>query len=337
MSWWADLRDAIEVVATGVLQYYYPGSGLVTGQLVSRGIQNTPEYGYMMGAAGLFGGMEGNFSNYGTTASALGETLGSLGSGSEAALGATGTSALGGSTGDYVQQLLNQGYSQEEALTMAQQAQAAQGATNATAGGIASPGQPAQPGIAGQPAFGQNAGVPGGSPFAAATPGMASTPMTANAAGVGAMPLGSPSSNMTLGTGLYGLAQSENLKRQGQLASQQADPFGPYRAQYAQQMAALSANPGLITQQPGYEAGLEAVRRSMAAGGYSGSGNMMAALSKYGGDFYNQTMQMYSGLAGAGINPGTGAQLNFAGQMAGTNLGLNSLGLLGKATSMAGS
>ena len=34
--------------------------------------------------------------------------------------------------------------------------------------------------------------------------------------------------------------------------------------------------------------GLEAVRRSMASQGFQGSGNMMAALQKYGGDFYNQ-------------------------------------------------
>lgn len=39
---------------------------------------------------------------------------------------------------------------------------------------------------------------------------------------------------------------------------------------------------------PGYQAGLEAVRRGMASRGYAGSTNMDAALLKYGGDFYNQ-------------------------------------------------
>lgn len=65
--------------------------------------------------------------------------------------------------------------------------------------------------------------------------------------------------------GLYGLLESRKLKKLGQLP-----------------------NPGDITGMPGYQAGLEAVRRSMASQGFQGSGNMMAALQKYGGDFYNQ-------------------------------------------------
>lgn len=47
-------------------------------------------------------------------------------------------------------------------------------------------------------------------------------------------------------------------------------------------------NPNDIKGIPGYQAGEEAVRRSMASQGYQGSGNMMAALSKYGGDFYDK-------------------------------------------------
>ena len=39
------------------------------------------------------------------------------------------------------------------------------------------------------------------------------------------------------------------------------------QAQYGQQLQALMANPGSVTGMPGYEAGMEAVRRSMAAQG----------------------------------------------------------------------
>jgi hypothetical protein len=49
---------------------------------------------------------------------------------------------------------------------------------------------------------------------------------------------------------------------------------------------------------PGYQAGLEAVQRSMASQGFTGSGNMMAALSKYGGDFYQQQLNNLTQQAG---------------------------------------
>lgn len=66
-------------------------------------------------------------------------------------------------------------------------------------------------------------------------------------------------------------------------------------------------NPQDITGMPGYQAGLEAVQRSMAAQGYQGSGNMMAALAKYGGDFYNQyaNQRLQSAQAQAGPMMGT--------------------------------
>lgn len=49
-------------------------------------------------------------------------------------------------------------------------------------------------------------------------------------------------------------------------------------------------DPTDVTKLPGFQTGLEAVQRSMAAQGYQGSGNMMAALARYGGDFYNQAV-----------------------------------------------
>jgi hypothetical protein len=48
------------------------------------------------------------------------------------------------------------------------------------------------------------------------------------------------------------------------------------------------------------EAGMQAVQRSMAAQGYQGSGNMAAALQKYGMDHYSQTMQANASAAWAG-------------------------------------
>lgn len=62
-------------------------------------------------------------------------------------------------------------------------------------------------------------------------------------------------------------------------------------------------SPGDVTQLPGYQAGLEAVRRTMASQGYGGSGNMMAALAKYGGDFYNQAVDQRVKVANAQAGP----------------------------------
>lgn len=89
--------------------------------------------------------------------------------------------------------------------------------------------------------------------------------------------------------GLYGLYESERLRKLTKLP-----------------------NPADITGMPGYQAGLEAVRRSMASQGYQGSGNMMLALQKYGGDMYNQYTNQRLNSAMAGSGPATGALSSMA-------------------------
>lgn len=66
---------------------------------------------------------------------------------------------------------------------------------------------------------------------------------------------------------------------------------------YADQLQALMRDPSIVTKLPGYEAGLEAVRRSLAAQGYQGSGNMMAALAQYGQNAYMQQAQLLARLS----------------------------------------
>lgn len=74
-------------------------------------------------------------------------------------------------------------------------------------------------------------------------------------------------------------------------------------------------NPADLPNLPGYQAGLEAVRRSMASQGYQGSGNMAAALQKYGGDFYNQEVRNRL-LAGQGMASGLSGELSGLGLIA---------------------
>ena len=130
-------------------------------------------------------------------------------------------------------------------------------------------------------------------------------------------------------SGLHGISQSRQLADLASKASERADPFGPYRAGYAQQLAALSANPSLITKQPGYAAGLEAVRRSLAAQGYQGSGNMMAALAQYGQKFLGDEQTRLAGLAGAGFNPASAGQLNLEGNISANQMLFTALNRLG--------
>lgn len=144
------------------------------------------------------------------------------------------------------------------------------------------------------------------------------------------------STALGVGSGLYGMYEAQQLKKQMAQLGASADPFGPYRAQYAQQLSALQSDPSRITSMPGYQAGLEAVQRSMAAQGYTGSGNMMAALSKYGGDFYNQQVQQLAGLAGAGISPATGASITAQGLTGAADLTSRGLASIGYGTRMAG-
>ena len=104
---------------------------------------------------------------------------------------------------------------------------------------------------------------------------------------------------MSYGSGAIGvLGGIESLKRPAVY-----DPFAGQRGQYQEQLSRLASDPSYITQLPGYQAGLQAIERSMAANGYLGSGNMMLALQDYGGKAYSDEFARLSSLAGAGISP----------------------------------
>ena len=69
-SWWTKIRDAVESVGSVVGNYFYPGSGLLTSQLVSKGAQEHLGSGVGQAAmlgSGIAGGVQGNMSNYGAT------------------------------------------------------------------------------------------------------------------------------------------------------------------------------------------------------------------------------------------------------------------------------
>ncbi len=88
-------------------------------------------------------------------------------------------------------------------------------------------------------------------------------------------------------------------RAQGQMQNyaSASNPLGPYQPQYAQQLNQLMSNPNLITTMPGYEAGLQGVERGMASQGYAGSGNMLAQLAQYSGNFFNNQVNQFAGLS----------------------------------------
>ena len=130
--------------------------------------------------------------------------------------------------------------------------------------------------------------------------------------------LGRPGSALSVGSGVYGMYQAEQLKKLAQAAALQADPWGTSggRAVAGGQLQNLLLDPNSITSMPGYKAGLQAVERRMASQGYNGSGNMMAALAQYGGQFYNDAVGRLGGLAGANQNPSTSADILLRGNVA---------------------
>jgi len=68
MSWFTDVRDAVESVAVVVGNYYLPGSSLLTSKLVSEGSQEqlSSDLGILAQlTSGGIGIAQGNLSNYG--------------------------------------------------------------------------------------------------------------------------------------------------------------------------------------------------------------------------------------------------------------------------------
>lgn len=148
---------------------------------------------------------------------------------------------------------------------------------------------------------------------------------TAGGAGAFAMPsISQLGSGLSIATSLYGMTQADQMKKLAMLQANKASPWqsagGADLA--SQQLMALISGKTDVSTLPGYKAGSQAVERRMAAQGFNGSGNMMAALQEYGGKFYNDAVAQLAGLAGTQFNPATSGTLAMGGfnNAAATNL-----------------
>ncbi len=176
----------------------------------------------------------------------------------------------------------------------------------------------------------QAAGVPGiqGGAQAAGGGGMFESLMASLGMGGGGAAMGGGGGVGGLGTMLglsslanagIGMYQANQLRQ----ASQAADPWARYRAQYGDQLNALMQNPSQIQNIPGYQAGMQAIERSLASQGYQGSGNMMNAMANYGGQFYQQQLANLANLAGVNnVSTGLQGQFNAANMLGGSLQGI---------------
>lgn len=102
-------------------------------------------------------------------------------------------------------------------------------------------------------------------------------------------------------------------------AASASNPFGPYRDEYAQKLQFLMYHPKQAEKNmPAYKAMMQGAQRTMAAQGYTGSGNALAAAASAGGQAYQQDFNNLALLSGAGIQPGS-SQTAAAGQIIGSN------------------
>lgn len=116
--------------------------------------------------------------------------------------------------------------------------------------------------------------------------------------------------------------------------SSAGDPYGPYRAQAAQQLSTLMSDPSQVYAQPGYQQqlqqGMQSTERGLAATGQMGSGREQAALQSLGqstfSSYYNSLLANLMQLSGASQNPASALQAQTQARVAGANIGQQGLG-----------
>jgi hypothetical protein len=133
--------------------------------------------------------------------------------------------------------------------------------------------------------------------------------------------------------GVVGSFMGNNQQQQAQQqAVQAADPYAQYRPQAAQQLNSFMNNPNQISavvNSPVGQAYQDAAARTMAAQGYTGSGNALVAAANAGGQAYQQQFNNLAMLAGANYSPASAAQLQAQGGQQQNQNTQNSMGALG--------
>lgn len=150
-------------------------------------------------------------------------------------------------------------------------------------------------------------------------------------------PLSSVQSALSIGSGLYGLFNQNDLRRKADSAMSMSDPWGASGgrgAANAQLMALLNDPVNAAKNDPAYKLRLQAAARTAAPYG-EGSGKMAIGAADASTDWYNQRLQQLGGLSGAGLNPAQGQQIGLEGNIAANRLSGDALASIGYGVSGA--
>jgi len=105
------------------------------------------------------------------------------------------------------------------------------------------------------------------------------------------------------GTAIYGSQQAKKQQKDAQKFGKEQmeglDPFAEYRPEAAARLNALSKDPSSIKDSATYKARLMAAERTMAAQGYTGSGNALVAAADAGASAYQQEFDNLAMMSGA--------------------------------------
>ena len=115
------------------------------------------------------------------------------------------------------------------------------------------------------------------------------------------------------GTAIYSAnkasKQAKAQQKAASAATAAADPYAAYRGDAAKRLNALIADPSSITDTATYKARQQAAERTMAAQGYTGSGNAILASSDAAAAAYQQEFDNLAALSGATTGTQTAASV----------------------------
>jgi len=100
--------------------------------------------------------------------------------------------------------------------------------------------------------------------------------------------------------------KAKQEKKLAQQAVEAADPFAPYRKDNAQKLQNLMNDPSSVENLPEYKTRIRAAERTMAAQGFTGSGNALVAAAEASGEAYQSAFNNLALTSGANANPGQG-------------------------------
>ncbi len=101
-------------------------------------------------------------------------------------------------------------------------------------------------------------------------------------------------------------SQAKAQQKLGEQAIAAADPYAKYRPEAAEKLRALMSDPSSIMDTPEYKSRLDGAARTVAAQGYTGSGNAILEAANAAGAAYDSAFGHLALLSGAGATPGQG-------------------------------